>query len=294
MHRAPPATNPCLSTTNCDTAAWRSHRGSGGSQTPPCKRQTSADSSAACEPGRAEEPPSQPQRGAGSPRAAHRCSLPSAAPQPPGEAGGSLRKALREAAGCGARGAAGTGMPEAGDASARGRGGLARTAAHRPAAERAKPSPRREKPAATRTKAAPRTPQIPPSLVPRGRQRRGRTVGSSGSICAPWSWVSMRRRGRGGGGCALPGLRGAARLRWRGGRKRRSHGCAPRRGGRQGPDPPAGCGRGPPPPPAAGEAGGARQRRCGGSLHAALRLRRVLGGPRGRKGGVGPPGSAGA
>lgn len=86
----------------------------------------------------------------------------------------------------------------------------------------------------------------------------------------------------------------AARLRWRGGRKRRSHGCAPRRGGRQGPDPPAGCGRGPPPPPAAGEAGGARQRRCGGSLHAALRLRRVLGGPRGRKGGVGPPGSAGA
>lgn len=48
----------------------------------------------------------------------------------------------------------------------RGRGGLGRTAAHRPAAERAKPSPRPEKPAATRTKAAPRTPQIPPSPQP--------------------------------------------------------------------------------------------------------------------------------
>lgn len=92
-----------------------------------------------------------------------------------------------------------------------------------------------------RRRAGRRSPTPPsPAASPRGashppRPRCGsRTVGSSGSICAPWSWVSMRRRGRGG---ALPAARarspGAAglrrapraaalppRIRWRGGRKR--------------------------------------------------------------------------
>lgn len=127
--------------------------------------------------------------------------------------------------------------------------------------------------------------QLPPagraaSPGDRGPRCGSRTVGSSGSICAPWSWVSMRRRR--GRGSALPaarppaGRRGAERcapralweppgcaglrdpprsaadqVAWRQ-EARQSHGSAPRRarcGGRQEPDPPAGCGRILPPPP---------------------------------------------
>lgn len=156
------------------------------------------------------------------------------------------------------------------------------------------PAPRNPLRPARRRPPAPRKSPPPPSLLPRGRRRRGRTVGSSGSICAPWSWVSMRRRGRGGGGCALPGLRGAARLRWRGGRKRRSHGCAPRRGGRQGPDPPAGCGRGPPPPPGRWGGRGSPGEAVWGEPSRGFAPPEGFGGSPGKEGGVGPPGSAGA
>lgn len=200
--------------------------------------------------------------------AAHRCSLRSTAP-PPASGGDKGQPAKGEVEG---RGTRGEGVPRGclkrgePDGRALGPAGHTQTSTRRSIPERpdtaaaaASPgagasqpvSPRTQKPAPTpstggQEDARPPSPAASPRgashPLPRPGPRCGsRTVGSSGSICAPWSWVSMRRRGRGGalpaarpgalrgsrwaalGSARAPAAAAAAlppRTGWRGGRKR--------------------------------------------------------------------------
>lgn len=310
-HRTPA---PRPSTRDCDTAARSRERDPEGD------RRCAASAGAQHIPLRsARRGGPGTRRDRPSPRGWTPSELPTGAPSPAlphrrgagGRGGAWGRRCRRRERDAERGGTEGKGMPEAGGAGGRGAcpGGThvdRRTNTHRsipqtdtpaaasPGTRASQPvSPRPEKPAPTPStggqEGSPPTPPSPaaspvakPPRSPRPWPRcDSRTVGSSGSICAPWSWVSMRRRGR--RGSALPAARAAGALRGplgcaglrapppgsalrrapsadqvaRRQEARASH-MAPRTagpsaGGRQEPDPPAGCGRIlPPPPPPAG------------------------------------------
>lgn len=310
MHRILPqmTTTPGISSSASEHKKLR-HRGTkqrpgcGGRQTLPCKCQTPADLSAVCKESGAGTGRASPGAQRDPHGGAYRCSLPHCS-----TAGKQRGKREAEEADVGGRGLRREGVPkkrgclEREEPEDRVLVPIEHTYTH--AQTHTAPSPsalaprhprciarhqseptysptHRETGSEPQRRRAARRPPTPPSPAasPRGashppRPRCGsRTVGSSGSICAPWSWVSMRRRGRGGAlpaarpparapreplGCA--GLRAPPRsLRGSGGAEagsaHQSHGPAhrqPQCGGRQEPDPPAGCGRIQPPPPAPG------------------------------------------